>query len=339
MDDIKVSVLCTVYNHEKYLRRCLDGFVNQKTSFKYEVIVNDDCSQDGSVAILKEYSKKYPDLFKLILQSENQYSKGISIGMDILFPVSKGKYVAICEGDDYWCDENKLQRQYDYMEQHPECSMCVHNTIRHDLSRKKSDVTFHKWKTIHVLDEKDVFFGWNVHTSAYFLKRELFLLPFKKKYWFGDYVRLTYAYACGEVVAFPEIMSVYNYQNRNGVTFQNSAMPVSKRIKKNLLRAEYLEEFNSLTNNRFINITNQRIREIKFWTAVDYYSHQICIADTKQEMINAANKIFENEYYNEYINSCLFFEKIKFMIKYKLYYIFPVWKYLWKHKFMYKYKN
>lgn len=121
-----VSVCCLVYNHEKYLKKCLDGFVMQKTNFKFEVLIHDDASIDKSADIIREYEKKYPDIIKPIYQTENQYSKGIKISSTFLFPRAKGKYLAWCEGDDYWCDEYKLQRQYDVMEHNPNCSICVH---------------------------------------------------------------------------------------------------------------------------------------------------------------------------------------------------------------------
>lgn len=115
-EDILVSVICEVYNHEPYLRECLEGFVMQQTNFLYEILIHDDASTDGSVAIIREYEQKYPNLFKPIYQKENQYSKGVSIWRDIQIPRAQGKYVAICEGDDYWTDPLKLQKQVDILE-------------------------------------------------------------------------------------------------------------------------------------------------------------------------------------------------------------------------------
>lgn len=115
--DPLVSIRCAVYNHEPYLRQCLDGFVMQKTTFPFEAIVHDDASTDGSAAIIREYAEKYPDIIKPIYESENQYSKGGSIAKimnDAMHPNSK--YVALCEGDDYWTDPYKLQMQVDIME-------------------------------------------------------------------------------------------------------------------------------------------------------------------------------------------------------------------------------
>ena len=85
-DDVVVSVLCIAYNHEKYIRSALDGFVNQKTNFRYEVLINDDASTDHTAAIIAEYEAKYPDIIKPVYQTENQYSKGVFITKSILFP-------------------------------------------------------------------------------------------------------------------------------------------------------------------------------------------------------------------------------------------------------------
>lgn len=96
-----VSICTLVYNHEPYLRECFEGFVMQKTNFAFEVLVHDDASTDNSAAIIREYTAKYPNIFKPIYQTENQYSKGVKVSATYQYPRAKGKYIAICEGDDY----------------------------------------------------------------------------------------------------------------------------------------------------------------------------------------------------------------------------------------------
>ena len=100
---IVVSVACITYNHAPYIRQCLEGFLMQKTNFPIEIIVHDDASTDGTDDIIREYALKYPELFKVILQEENQYSKGVDV-LSLVFERSAGKYIAFCEGDDYWTD-------------------------------------------------------------------------------------------------------------------------------------------------------------------------------------------------------------------------------------------
>jgi len=114
-NNIVVSICCVTYNHENYLRQCLDGFVMQKTSFPFEILVHEDASTDSTAKILKEYEAKYPHLFRCVYQSENQFAKQNTL-INILFPMSRGKYVALCEGDDYWTDPYKLQKQVNFLE-------------------------------------------------------------------------------------------------------------------------------------------------------------------------------------------------------------------------------
>lgn len=127
MDTPLVSICSITYNHAPYIRQCLDGFLMQKTKFRYEIIIHDDASTDGTTEIIKEYAEKHPDLITPIFQKENQYSKGIR-GMfpRFCFPHAKGKYIALCEGDDYWTDPLKLQKQVDFLEANPEYVMCSH---------------------------------------------------------------------------------------------------------------------------------------------------------------------------------------------------------------------
>ena len=125
-----VSVLCITYNHEKYIAQALESIVTQKTSFALEVIVHDDASTDGTAAIVRKYAEQYPEIIVPIYQEKNQYSQRVSISREIMLPRSRGKYFAICEGDDFWTNINKLQKQFDYMESHPECTLCIHNAQR-----------------------------------------------------------------------------------------------------------------------------------------------------------------------------------------------------------------
>lgn len=125
---IMVSICCITYNQVSYIRDALEGFVNQETDFAYEVLIHDDASTDGTADIIREYAARYPDRIFPILQTENQYSKGLTnVSGTFNFPRARGKYIAMCEGDDYWTDTKKLQKQVDYMEANPGCSLCFHS--------------------------------------------------------------------------------------------------------------------------------------------------------------------------------------------------------------------
>ncbi len=116
-----VSISCITFNHANFLRECLDSFLMQKTTFPIEILIHDDASIDGTIDIIKEYESKYPEIIKPLIQSENQYSKGArGIMATYNFPRAKGKYIALCEGDDYWTDPYKLQKQVDFLEKNPD---------------------------------------------------------------------------------------------------------------------------------------------------------------------------------------------------------------------------
>lgn len=141
-----LAIRCLAYNHERTIRQCLEGFVNQKTKYRFDVIVHDDASTDNTASIIREYEKKYPDIIKPIYEKENQYAHPGSLDK-IMDNAAKGyKYVAICEGDDYWTDPYKLQKQISFLEKHLEYSMCCSNAIivtpngEKDWSISKNDI-------------------------------------------------------------------------------------------------------------------------------------------------------------------------------------------------------
>ncbi len=121
-----VSIICIAYNQEKFLRQTLDGFMMQKTSFDFEILIHDDCSNDNTPEIIREYSKKYPQIFKPTFESTNKFSKGDYSFFSKMFTEANGDYIALCEGDDYWTDPNKLQVQVDFMNNNLDYSICFH---------------------------------------------------------------------------------------------------------------------------------------------------------------------------------------------------------------------
>lgn len=136
------SICTTTYNHRDYLDTALQSFMDQQCAYPYEILVHDDCSTDGTADILRSWAQRYPDIILPLYEEQNQYSQNIPINETFNFPRARGRYIALCEGDDYWCDMHKLQRQIDFMEAHPECTFCFTNATIHDVSGVKEDRDF-----------------------------------------------------------------------------------------------------------------------------------------------------------------------------------------------------
>ncbi len=208
-----VSVYCLAYNHEKYIRDALEGFVSQKTNFPYEVFVHDDASTDNTAEIIREYANKYPQIIIPIIQKENQYSKGVPILRSCIYPLMKGKYIAVCEGDDYWCDDRKLQVQVDWLEDHPEYAFCVHNTKLINCLNGKERLINNCREDRDISTEEIIQWKGNLfHTSSYMFRAMYKDIPHELLIrGVGDYPKSVYFATCGKVRYIGKVMSVYRF--------------------------------------------------------------------------------------------------------------------------------
>lgn len=249
---ILVSVMCTVFNHERYLERTLKGILEQKTSFRFEVIIHDDASTDNSAQIIKKYERLYPDQIHAIYQKENQYSKGVSIGYSYMFPVANGKYYAICEGDDYWTNPNKLEMQIQFMETHPECTLtahaghiCYENGI---LSNKE----FSPFTKSQYVSMDDLCSRWLFPTASIVYRAELrdTEIPFAKGAPCGDVPLVLYAALFGTIYYFDKKMCVYRRGAEYSLTTQWKRNP-QKMISINERFISMLDQFDEYTNCKY----------------------------------------------------------------------------------------
>ena len=187
---IMVSVCCLVYNHEPFLRECFEGFVMQKTTFPIEILVHDDASTDHSADIIREYTAKYPDLFKPIYQTENQYSKGVKITATYQIPRARGKYIAMCEGDDYWIDPLKLQKQVEFLEENTDFSLCFHKVKIESEDEKDMEIYAHLEERAYT--NREIYNKWTIPTCSVLFKRVNLNYKTSSKIVFGDiYLFLT----------------------------------------------------------------------------------------------------------------------------------------------------
>jgi len=214
-----VSVISITYNHEPFIRACLEGFMMQQTSFPVEFIIHDDASTDHTADIIREYYQKRPDLFHVIIEKENLYSQHKPI-MQPLYDMAQGKYVALCEGDDYWIDPLKLQKQFNYMEQHPQCNVCSHRVkVYEEFSSSKMED--------RKIKEGDYYAGDILKNNLYFYMCSLF---YKRSFFLAEKPSFFRRNACAEIGIvlymvkdsychqFSDIMGTYRLQNRNSVS-------------------------------------------------------------------------------------------------------------------------
>lgn len=275
--EIMVSIICNVYNHERYIREALDSFIMQKTNFAYEVLVHDDASTDHSADIIREYEKKYPDIIKPVYQTTNQYTK-CNITLAYQVPRVKGKYVAFCEGDDYWNDPYKLQKQFNELENHPEIDMCAHaaeiiqNGIVVDTIAASSSKT--------VFDTNRVIRGGGgfVATNSLFYRATMYEnVPEFYKFYSIDYLIQIWGSLRGGILFLPDCMSTYRRAVSGSWTdrVQNDKT-VNISHKNNMIKA--LRMLDTFTDGQYHTVIIKKI--------ISYYVNIFFLKNVNNSMIS-----------------------------------------------------
>lgn len=282
--DVLVSICCITYNHAPYIRQCLDGFIMQKTNFKFEILIHDDASTDGTADIIREYEAKYPNILKPIYQTENQYSKGKNISATYNWPRAQGKYIAMCEGDDYWTDPLKLQKQVDFLEGHPDFSMCFHRAkIKNECNANTSYARCEEIETKEYF-ANDMCPMWIVPTASVVYRRQLVsTYPIKHRDWFdsGDIVLFETCAHVGRVWGMEDAMSVYRMNA--GSLLQNpqyllgqvrKSVTHYRALKMNfpLLDADCMDELTGLSYYRLMKLTPNVFEKLKCLVFSIYYN-------------------------------------------------------------------
>ena len=216
--DPLVSICCITYNHENYIRDAIEGFLMQKADFPFEIVIHDDASTDATADIIREYERKHPDIIKPIYQTENQYSKGGHATL-LTFKAAKGKYLALCEGDDYWIDPLKLQKQITGMEKYPECCISFHPAVKRFVDGSGDDemVGLYSNKTTIIPVEDIILSRWgHIPTASIILNRSVVPRIFSffnlaKDAPVGDYYIRVLGAENGGALYLNDIMSVYRY--------------------------------------------------------------------------------------------------------------------------------
>lgn len=205
-----VSIRTSTYNHGRYIRQCIESILAQKVNFKYEFIIGEDCSTDDTRKIVLEYAEKYPDIIRVVTADKNLGMK--ANGMRCI-ERCRGKYIAICEGDDYWADPYKLQKQVDYMESHPECAVCA--TEGYCLNQATGVMNplptlgLEEYTSRHFLDENQIYTLTTLARACWCREYYEIIEPLVPKFLMGDYPLWLYMLTRGTIHKLPDRCVVY----------------------------------------------------------------------------------------------------------------------------------
>ena len=297
--NIEVSVLMLTYNQARYVDDALSSVLHQITDFDFEIVIGDDCSTDSTIKHIQKWIAQYPQQIRLLSAEKNQ---GLLPNFIRTFNSCKGKYIAICEGDDYWIDKQKLQMQYDFLERHPQYSTCIHRVVNfYEDNNTKSLSNGGQKAENNLLDLARSNFITNV--SAFFRATRVNNLP----EWFASVGTYDYALhmlnaADGDIYYMSKPMAVY--RKHSGAIWSKSKIssqlqlsmqvrePLMKHFRNNteaysILKQAYLACYAALkkhylANNQLaeISILEQRITNVL--PEVDTKElEQICSTTTK----------------------------------------------------------
>lgn len=311
-NEIKVSISCITYNHEKYIEDAIKSFLMQKTNFKYEILIHDDASMDSTSDIIRKYQQKYPDIIKPILQKENQYSRGVKhISYTYNFNRAKGKYIALCEGDDYWIDPYKLQKQVDYMEANPKCTLCTHSVNRVDAQSGQVVNIIRPSKVNRELNIREFILGGGMFigtNSILFPKRIINDLPT----WFfdahaGDYPLQIFLANHGKTYYIDETMSAYRV-NVQGSWTNRVYFSYEQRIEHFKRVGKMLDKINEYTEYKY----NKEVELRKRYNLKDVVQYT-CHILMKEGRFDELNKHKFKRFYNELSNK----EKVELYVRFR----------------------
>jgi len=245
MSNPLVSVCCIVYNHREYIGSCLESIVSQKTDFNFEVLIHDDASTDGTSEVIRQYRDLYPNIVKPIIKYKNTYSSGSECFSnsiyEALFDRALGEYIAICEGDDFWINEKKLQYQVDLMNNNQNLDISFHpsfvikdNNMDYLLGKHDDKLN------IFSLDQVILGGGGFMPTSSLMIRKHVFnkeLLEILRQSYVMDYIIQVISSRQGGALFIPYVMSVYrsmhkgswsHTQNQNFFNFLNNHINLNK---------------------------------------------------------------------------------------------------------------
>lgn len=286
-----VSVCCITFNHENYISQAIDSFLEQETNFPFEILIHDDASTDGTTEIVKKYQDDFPNIIKTVIQTENQYSKHPIMAPRFLYPIARGKYIALCEGDDYWIADYKLQKQVNFLNNNNKYSMYAHAVqVVDEVIVKKPFYPNVKWNK-----EKnnflDVLNNHFIPTPSLLFRNELVDFPFSglKSVGLlaGDMAIELFMASKGFCYYDTEVMGVYRNHD-DGIT-KNTNRNYEKDILHNIT---LYSKINECTNYKYKKHINQKLCDVYVFSGFVYFKNK----EYKKMLIQFKNGILLGKY-------------------------------------------
>ncbi|MET4106919.1 glycosyltransferase [Hymenobacter sp. UYP22] len=252
-----VSVCCITYNHERFLAQAIESVLMQETSFTVELIIGEDCSTDSTRQIALDFQRRYPDRIRLLLPETNLGVMGNFLGT---LQACTGTYIALLEGDDYWTNPHKLQRQVDILESHPDCNTCIHDAEEFMDDNSIPPLLFSQ-KFSHILSATEHEFtqgdiarhGWFIPTASMLFRRSaLFPIPaWVKEAFSGDYSLHLLLTRTGKVYYLPEVMSRYRLHPGGIMSATQNSRIITRNQKQIFETAHYKQMVDAQHHGRF----------------------------------------------------------------------------------------
>jgi glycosyltransferase involved in cell wall biosynthesis len=289
--EIMVSISCSTYNHRNFISDALDGFLMQKTNFAFEILIHDDASTDGTTDIIKSYQLKHSRIIKSFIQPENIHRKENKSELREPFvEARRGKYIAVCEGDDYWTDPLKLQKQVDFMEENPDYSMCFHKARVLDEDGLNRRVGLYEHLEARDYSGREILAKWTVPTASVLYRAELFPEVRKIKrhpdIMFGDVFLFLSLAELGKTRCINEEMSVYRIHGESITNKDNSLEHKMRFIKhqkalEQCFGGKYKHLNNDVIANTYLGITGDWVRARCYHKALNSFMQAVYYSPLK----------------------------------------------------------
>lgn len=294
---MKLTIVTTTYNQEKYIGKAIEGFVMQKTNFPFKIVISNDNSTDNTLQVIKEYQKKYPELIEVRTNEKNLGAMGNFI--DTLSRIKDTEYVALCDGDDFWTDENKLQKQVDFLDENKDFSICCHKAkVFYQNGEKEESIIPQGIPEITTLEDlivqnyivaNSVVYRWKFSNKNNL--KDIFPANITP----GDYyVHLIHA-KDGKIKMFDEVMSCYR-RHEDGMWWSNDD--------------ENKEKFSMIYARKMLNFYNVADKYLEtpkeaFYEQRKYIMHDAIVTYLKNEKYEELRQFKENEREKEIFDQCM----------------------------------